>query len=372
MPSAKSVIANSHYPRILVRASNWIGDSVMSMPAIQRLRELKPQAHLTLLCPAKLHDIWRRNPFLNEVIPFNRRPDIADLRQREFDIAIIFPNSFRSARECRRAHIPCRVGYPGHCRRWLLTDVVPEPAADRPHHRQLQVTGKTFKVKAFPPTVRHQVHRYLDLIAHLGGNGEFARPHIWLANEELPHLNNFFRDNGRPVCALFAGAEYGPAKRWMPERFAEAARRVTEQIHCRWLLLGGPQDTKIAAAIETELADAHLDPESIVNVAGKTTLMELCALLRFSKLLLTNDTGPMHIAYALGTPVVAVFGSTSPDLTGPLGPRDHVIRHPVECSPCFLRECPIDFRCMNQITTDEVVNAVVEILSDQVEARLRV
>jgi heptosyltransferase-2 len=372
MPSAKSVIANNRTPRILVRATNWIGDSVMSMPAVQRLRELKPQAHIALLCPAKLHDLWRRNPFLTETIPFDTHPDIEDMFDREFDVAIIFPNSFRSARECRRADIPCRVGYPGHWRRLLLTDVVPEPTADRPHYRQVQVAGKTFKVKTFPPTVRHQVHRYLDLIAHVGGNGEFIRPRIWLANEELPHLNKFFRDNGRPVCAIFAGAEYGPAKRWMPERFAEVARRVTEQIHCRWLLLGGPRDTEIAAAIETELAAANLEPDSIVNVTGKTTLMELCALLRFSKLLLTNDTGPMHIAYALGTSVVAIFGSTSPELTGPLGPRDHVIRHPVECSPCFLRECPIDFRCMKGITTDEAVSAVVRLLREEVEPRLRV
>jgi heptosyltransferase-2 len=210
------------------------------------------------------------------------------------------------------------------------------------------------------------------MIAHLGGNREFIRPRIWLANEELPHLTKFFRDDGRPFCALFAGAEYGPAKRWMPDRFAEVARRVTEQFHCRWLLLGGSHDVEIAAAIEQELAASQIEADSIVNVAGKTTLTELCFLLRICKLLLTNDTGPMHIAYALGTPVVAIFGSTSPELTGPLGARDRVIRHPVECSPCFLRECPIDFRCMERITVDEVVDAVANSLRVKVEAHLRV
>jgi heptosyltransferase-2 len=343
----------------------------MTMPAVQRLRELTPRAHIVLLCPARLRDLWRRNPFLTEVIGFDRHPDVEDLRDREFDVAVVFPNSFRAARECRRARIPCRVGFPGHYRRWWLTDVVPERPGNRPRYKEIQVAGTTFKVKAFP-ALRHQVHRYLDMVAYLGGNGEFVRPRVWLANEELPHLNKFFRDDGRPVCAIFAGAEYGPAKRWMPERFAEVARRVTEQIHCRWLLLGGLRDTDIATAIETDLAAANLEPGCIVNVAGKTTLMELCALLRFAKLLLTNDTGPMHLGYALGTPVVAIFGSTSPELTGPLGERDRVIRHPVECNPCFLRDCPIDFRCMKNIAPDEIVNAVVNLLRVEVEARLRV
>jgi heptosyltransferase-2 len=159
MPSAKSAIANNRNPRILVRATNWIGDTVMSMPAIQRLREFKPQAHITLLCPAKLQDIWRRNPFLNEVLPSDPRPDVEELREREFDLAIIFPNSFRAAWECRRAQIPYRVGFPGHSRRLMLTDVVPEPPGDKPHSKEIQVAGRTFKVKAFP-TLRHQVHRY--------------------------------------------------------------------------------------------------------------------------------------------------------------------------------------------------------------------
>jgi heptosyltransferase-2 len=124
--------------------------------------------------------------------------------------------------------------------------------------------------------------------------------------------------------------------------------------------MGGRGDVPIATVIEEKLRTAHLDEDTVINIAGKTTLLDLCALLRFSKVLLTNDTGPMHIAAAIGTPVVSVWGSTSPELTGPLGDNIAVIRHPVECSPCFLRQCPIDFRCMNGVQVDDVVNAVLK------------
>lgn len=361
MPLPKSAINSSHRPRILVRATNWIGDSVMSTPAVQRLREMQPQAHIALLCPAKLHDLWRHNPFLSEVIPFQHTPDVSDLRDRQFDVAVIFPNSFRSALECWRARIPCRVGFAGHWRRRLLTDVVAEPRSEQPVYKNVTVAGKTFRIKHFP-SIRHQVHRYLDLISYLGGNRQYVHPRIWLAVEDLPGLNKFLRDDGRPVLGINAGAEYGPAKRWMPARFAEVAGRVSRQLHCRWLLFGGAGDVTTAAQIEQKLRAENADPGFVINLAGKTTLLELCALLKFCKLLLTNDTGPMHLAYALGTPLVAIFGSTSPELTGPLGERCVVVRHSVECSPCFLRECPIDFRCMDRITVDQVVDAVLKLL----------
>ncbi len=176
----------------------------------------------------------------------------------------------------------------------------------------------------------------------------------------MPPLNKFLRDDGRPVIAINAGAEYGPAKRWPAERFAETAIKVSYHANTRWLILGGPRDTEIACQIEAKLRDAGLGDSSIINVAGETTLLDLCALLRFCKLLLTNDTGPMHIAAAIGTSVISIWGSTSPELTGPLSSRSVVIRQPVECSPCFLRECPIDFRCMTGVQVDEVVKAVLK------------
>jgi heptosyltransferase II len=356
--SPKSVTDKST-TRILIRATNWIGDSVMSMPAVQRLRELAPVAYIAMLCPGKLTDLWRHNPYLNDLIPFGRNVDLDDLREREFDVAIIFPNSFRSAWECKRANIPRRIGFAGHWRRFLLTDVVRQPRSERASYETRSVAGKKFRVKVFRST-RHQSEHYLDIVSHLGGSRDPAPPRIRLAIEEMPALNKFLRDDGRPVVAINAGAEYGPAKRWPAERFAQTAIKVTEAADVRWLIVGGKGDIEIAGQIEAQLRDAQLPDSSVINVAGKTTVLDLCALLRFTKLLLTNDTGPMHIAAALGTPTVSIWGSTSPELTGPLSPRSVVIRQPVECSPCFLRKCPIDFRCMDRIQVNEVVAAVLK------------
>jgi len=368
--SRKYAIASKHAPRILVRATNWVGDSVMSMPAVQRLRELEPNAHIALLCPAKLRDIWRHNPFLSEAIAFDPLPDVGYLRKQRYDVAVIFPNSFRSAWEAWRARIPCRVGFEGHWRKRLLTDVVLEPESEQPREKQITVNTTTFPVKYYP-SLRHQSQRYLDIISYLGGNREFVQPRIWLAPGEVPELTKFVRDDSRLFIGINAGAEYGPAKRWMPARFAETALRVAEEIPCRWLLFGGAGDTALAAEIESRMREKIKDPDEIVNLAGRTSLMELCQLLKVCRLLLTNDTGPMHLADAMGTPVVALFGSTSAELTGPMLPLSRVVHEPVECSPCFLRECPIDFRCMERITVDRVVRTVFEAWETAGKARPR-
>ena len=165
----------------------------------------------------------------------------------------------------------------------------------------------------------------------------------------LPRL----KTNGAAAkLGLCPGAEYGPAKRWLPERFAEVALRIAEERPVQWVLFGTPADQERGAAIEAALG-AHC-----LNRIGKTTLEALAAELGECALLLTNDTGTMHLASLVGVPVVAVFGSTEPRLTGPLGSGHHILRHQVECSPCFLRECPIDFRCMKAVTVEEVVAAV--------------
>src|SRR5262249_16821459 len=134
---------------ILVRGTNWIGDAVMTMPAIHRLRELEPDAHLTMLCPAKLRDLWAHNPKLNELITFESVANIKQLRQQEYELAIVFPNSFRSAWECWRAHTRYRVGYAGRLRRFLLTDVVPEKFKEEAEYEEISVNGTTFRRKKF-------------------------------------------------------------------------------------------------------------------------------------------------------------------------------------------------------------------------------
>jgi lipopolysaccharide heptosyltransferase II len=156
--------------------------------------------------------------------------------------------------------------------------------------------------------------------------------------------------------ALSPGAEYGPAKRWLPHRFAEVAAAVVAKLSVQWILLGTATDMAVGETIAKTLGD------SCVNRIGQTTLEQLIDELRECRLLLTNDTGTMHLASLLGVPTVAIFGSTEPRLTKPLGGRQIIVRHQVECSPCFLRECPIDFRCMKAVRVEEAINAVLSIL----------
>jgi heptosyltransferase-2 len=174
--------------------------------------------------------------------------------------------------------------------------------------------------------------------------------------------------SGRSMLALNPGAEYGPAKRWPVERFAAAAREIQKRTNCVWMILGGKTDAEAQRAADILSAEQNFRQDAgstFLNLAGRTTLRELMALLKSSRVLLTNDTGPMHVAAALGTPVVVPFGSTSPELTGPGLPGDrrhHLLKSHAPCSPCFLRECPIDFRCMKGISVERVVEAVVNAL----------
>jgi lipopolysaccharide heptosyltransferase II len=224
--------------------------------------------------------------------------------------------------------VPRRVGYRGHHRRWLLNQIIPERSRLGP--------------------IEHQVLHYRQIAREVGGLDE--PPDIRMS---WPRA----KSNGASAkIGLCPGAEYGPAKRWLPERFAEVAVAVSAQRPVQWILFGTSGDAEIGATIEASVGI------NCINRIGKTTMKELIAELSECALLLTNDTGTMHLASILGVPVVAVFGSTEPHLTGPLGNAHHVIRHQVECSPCFLRECPIDFRCMKAVTVDEVAQSVSSFL----------
>jgi heptosyltransferase II len=174
--------------------------------------------------------------------------------------------------------------------------------------------------------------------------------------------DRFKLDPARPCFGINAGAEYGPAKRWPVERFVAVAREVQKKADGVWLVFGGPNDRELASQVHSGIGTS---PLSSRNLAGETSLRELMALLKMCRVLLTNDTGPMHVAAALGTPVVVPFGSTSPELTGPGLPGDsrhQLLKSDVFCSPCFLRECPIDFRCMTGITAESITAAVLDVI----------
>jgi heptosyltransferase II len=314
--------------RVLVRGSNWLGDSIITVPAVRAIKAGRPDAHITVLSPEKIAPVWKLVPDVDEVLSLKGGSLLSAVslirRQAPFDVAILFPNSLRTALEVWLAGIRRRVGHPGHQRRWLLNQIIPEEPRIGP--------------------IQHQVYRYIRMARELGGPA--APPETRLF---LPRV----RMNGAPAkLGLCPGAEYGPAKRWLPERFAEAALAIAHDRPVQWILFGTSADAERCAAIEAALG------ASCINRIGKTTLDELVAGLSECALLLTNDTGTMHLATLLGIPVVAIFGSTEPRLTGPLGTGHAVLRHQVECSPCFLRECPIDFRCMKAVTVEEVVESV--------------
>ena len=327
--------------RILIRSSNWLGDAVMSVPAVRAIKGGRPDAHITIAAPAKIAPMWNLIPEVDAIIPLPNTSFPAAVRllkqQIAFDVAILFPNSLRVALETWLSGIPRRVGYRGHWRSWLVNQIVREPRKPGPpeHHslRFLRIAhgcGATTCEKTWP-----------RLIAHTR------------ESNQLSTLNSQLLKIG-----LCPGAEYGPAKRWLPERFAEAAAKISAQLSAQWILLGTKNDIAVGQKIAAAIGD------HCVNRIGQTTLDELIDELRQCRLLLTNDTGTMHLAALLGVPVVAIFGSTEPRLTGPLGNGHLILRHHVECSPCFLRECPIDFRCMKAVTADEVAHAMLSLLEE--------
>jgi heptosyltransferase-2 len=389
--------------RILVRGVNWLGDAVMTTPALLRLREKFPDAHITLLGPEKLRDLWQHHPAVNETISFAtgesvfgvarklrrwsetpgepalaRQSDLttarADARPTKFDLALVLPNSPRSALEIFLAGIPQRVGYARPWRNFFLTQAVaPRAEAVKMHKRTVDeiksLIADNSKLKtqnSKPAPAAHHIHEYLQLAAALGANPEPLAPQLTVTAEEIEAAKNKFglENISQPVFGLNPGAEYGPAKRWPAEKFIAAAKEIQQQTNCVWLIFGGKNDVELADRIASGIQPpaASRQPQ---NLAGKTTLRELMALLKCCRVLLTNDTGPMHVAAALGTPVVVPFGSTSPELTGPGLPGDmrhRLLKSDAPCSPCFLRECPIDFRCMNGISVERVIEATVEAL----------
>jgi heptosyltransferase II len=359
---------------ILVRGVNWLGDAVMSTPALLRLRQARPGARLTLLSPLKLAGLWERQPFVDEVLTFSDSENVWQvarrLRGKKFTIALAFPNSIRAALELWLAGIPHRIGLARPGRSFLLTKAIPpRPAAMEMRQRSVGEIRRRIASGAgtilYPPTAHH-VHHYLHLAAALGASPEPMPPRIEVSDGEMEKTRGKFgliRAEGRPWFGLNPGAEYGPAKRWPAERFVAAAQSLREKTRCRWVVFGGAGDGALAATISSDIARATGEPP--LNLAGKTSLRELAAALKLCALVLTNDSGPMHLAAAVGAPVAAIFGSTSPELTGPLfSARAQVARCHAPCSPCFRRECPIDLRCLRGIETEQVVAAALRSLGE--------
>ncbi|MBW1917410.1 MAG: lipopolysaccharide heptosyltransferase II [Deltaproteobacteria bacterium] len=330
--------------RLLVRATNWVGDAVLILPAICRLRELFPQAHLAVLAVPRVAPVFQGHPAISEIIlspssapaPDNpgRWPLLKKLRARRFELALLFPNSFESALVAWAAGIPHRLGYNTDYRTPLLTTIIRSP--EKLAHL-------------------HQVYRHLGLLRAFGNQVPTALPALYLDDQDLAQARDLMAQKclepAQLIIGISPGAAYGSAKQWLPERFAAVAEQLQKEFDARIVLLGGPGDAEVAGRIVERMR------HPAVNLVGQTDLRTAMAVIKHLALLITNDSGLMHVAAALRVPLVALFGSTDSDSTGPFTPLATVLRHPVPCSPCLERECPTDHRCMELITAAEVVAA---------------
>jgi heptosyltransferase II len=323
------------YSRILVRATNWVGDAVMSLPALRAIRERFPKARIAILAKQSVSDLYCRESFADEIILYNLKSSWAmgrELRSRQFDCAILLQNAFEAAWIAWLARIPTRIGYKRDGRQLLLTRAVDVP-----------------KPGEIP---RHERFYYLELLRRAGLIDALpASDSIRLAAGPAP--------TGKRVIGVSPGAAYGTAKRWLPERFAEAAGALAEARGASIALFG----TKSERALCEKVARL-LNGRDVTNYAGETTLAQFIDLAAGCELFLTNDSGSMHIASALGVPTVAIFGATDDTTTGPTGLNARVVRQPVNCSPCLLRECPIDHRCMTGVSAERVVKEALSLLEN--------
>jgi heptosyltransferase-2 len=362
--------------RILIRGVNWLGDAIMTTPALMAIRELYPDSQITLLTRDSLADLWIGHPAVDRVLTFSTEDHLFQLGKRlrgeRFDLGIIFPNSIRAAMEMVLARIPIRVGYKSRGRSWLLTHHIPR----RRNVFNMKVLSERRVSQAIknpppPPVIApesHHVSHYLHLVAQLGASEKPTAPSLAVSESELAVTAERFgipMKLDRPIIGINPGAQYGPAKRWPVEKFIRAAGQIHSEHDCHFIVFGGHDDFALTdqvanALILAERNTPNSKPLSLFNVSGKTSLRELAALLKHCSVLISNDTGPTHLAAAVGTPVVVPFGSTSPELTGPGCPGENhhsFLQSTAACAPCFRRDCPIDFRCMDEITVEAVAAA---------------
>lgn len=340
--------------RLLIRVPNWIGDAVMCEPALRAARVCFPKASIAVLARPAVAELLEGHPSVQETLVYEHRGRHAGLagkwalgrllRAGRFDAALLFQNAFEAALLACAAGIPHRLGYATDGRALLLTRPVRVPA-----------------------TRSQQVHYYLDLLRAVGYEGAVEAPRLYLREADRVAMDHRLTEAGvgprEALVGLNPGSTYGSAKRWLPDRFAETALRMVRWWHdhegaaARVVILGAAGEESLGGEIARRIG-----PGTLVW-SGRTSIRELMAVTQRCRLYVTNDTGPMHVAAAFGVPVVAVFGPTDWRTTAPFGTGHAVVRHPVDCAPCLLRECPIDHRCMTGVTVDQVVEAAQQLLT---------
>jgi len=329
--------------KILLRAPNWVGDTAVATPAMKAIRAKFPDAEITVMVRPSVAGVLASAGFVDRIWAEPRPSGIREwfrvarkVRQQHFDLAVLFPNSFESAAMVFLGGVPQRVGYAMDSRGWMLTR---------------RVQGEKRRV--------HHVKYYLELAKAVSADVSNPSMEITARPQDRANARKLLAENGisadRRFMILSPGAAFGAAKRWGDQQFAEAADRLAEDFSLAVVIIGSDSERSISDSIHRFMKI----PPVILN--GRTSLETLIGLIAESALMLGNDSGPIHLASALGIPAVAVFGATDYKVAAPYGPLGRAVHVPVECSPCWLRECPIDHRCMTRVSPEMVCAAAKEV-----------
>jgi len=338
--------------KILVRAPNWIGDAVMAIPALEMIRRTHTGDEICILARPVVGDLISGQPFVDRILQYDFRGRhrgwlgrgklVAELRKEQFDVAVLLQNAFEAAWLAWRAGIPERIGYARDGRGPFLTKAIPVP-----------LEGEI---------PRHESHYYLELLRRAGwieGSAAIQPIHLTVSEAARAGAESALRSAGAREnawrCAIAPGASYGAAKCWPAERFALLADRLISECGADVIFFGTAGEKEIAARIQSNMKSRA------ISLVGETSMRDLAALLASCSLFIGNDSGAMHVAAAAGLPVIGIFGPTDPEGTAPVTEQFTLVREAVSCSPCFLRRCPVDHRCMTRITVDSVFSAAMRV-----------
>lgn len=341
---------NRDMKRILIRGVNWVGDAIMTTPAVAAVRENFPDAHIAVLAKKWVAPVYAEHPAVDEVIVLDKDGPhkgikglfriAGEIRKKRFDLAVLFQNAIEAALIVRLAGVPVRMGYDTDARGFLL-------------NRKVKLRPEDKKI--------HETEYYLRILTRSGLKGEWSKPVFHLSPDAVQQALNVLKDVGIPadsfILGLAPGAAYGPAKQWPAERYAAAADRILEEKNGSAVIFGSKGEAQVAETLQNHMT------RRVVNLAGETDLTTAAALIKTCGLFLTNDSGLMHMAAAVDAPIVAIFGSTNPETTSPADGRFIMIRREVECSPCLKPTCEQpSHKCMELVTVDDVVEASFRLL----------
>ena len=340
--ASQKPIDKSKINRILIRATNWVGDAVMTIPALEAVRDNFPASTLVVLARPWVIPLFENHPAVDHVLPIRKGEgylsDLVEIirvarliRRHKFDLAILFQNAFEAALLACLGGIRFRIGYNTDGRRFLLS------------HAAIR-NDKILKL--------HQVEYYLSLLKAIGWTARSKDSRLFIGEKDMETMRYLLLSKGIGeddfLLGLSPGAVFGPAKRWPAERFAFIGDRASERWGAKVLVLGSERERDICMVVCKSMKHAML------NLCGMTTIGEAMALIKRCRFFVTNDSGLMHIAAALNVPMVAIFGSTDPVTTGPRSQKARIVKHRIDCSPCLRPECPTDYRCMLDIEPEEV------------------